>query len=143
MTSEERYGISKQPPETCPMINAGLEDLKNMVKENAYASRNMRRADEDELRSLLEEVLDMNDRYYGDVEDAFEKARKNATAIREWGQEWKDLAKEMADKVESVQTPWDGIVLWWNELGESWWRATWVYKTCFAPLPKERNAVVL
>jgi hypothetical protein len=92
---------------------------------------------------MLEEVIDTNDRYWSDVEEALENARKNATDLRTWGSDWKDLAKESLDKVESVQTPWDGIALWWNELGHDKWTNTWVWKTCWPLRRTQREVFVI
>lgn len=132
LTSEMYYGVSPQPPDTCPMIDRGLEGLKNMTKNNPRDSL-IRRADEDELRGMLEEVSYTNGYYYGDVEQAFEEVRNNASKLRAWGQEWKELAKESTEKVESIQTLWGAVEFWWYEIGFDNLRATWLYKTCWQP----------
>jgi hypothetical protein len=131
LTSEARYGLPKQPKETCPIVDAGQKAL-NRFFDNQPSDRQLRNADEDDLRSMLEAVTGDLDYYKGDVEDALEHSRQQSVDIREWGQAWKDLAKENLAKVEAIKTPWDGLVLWWNEVGESRWRETWVYKAGLA-----------
>lgn len=90
-TSEELYGISKQPAETCPIIDEALRELAAIARR----IRGYEKADESELRDMLSDVetrigyLDGWNRT-GLLEDI----RKNVTAIRAWGQEWKDYAKE-------------------------------------------------
>lgn len=156
MTSEERYGILKQPSDTCPLIDKAVELVEEIDLEIRGADRYlMRRIDrcegEDELREMISELVQMLDDNAVAARnmdtDPFKKQmeviRSHVIDIRQWGTEWKNLAKDMAEKVEGVQTPWDGIMLWWNELGADRWHATWVWKTCFKPLPKERNGIVI
>lgn len=90
-TSEELYGIVKQPAETCPMIDEALRELSEIARR----IRGYEKADESELRDMLSDVetriacLDGWNRT-GLLEDI----RTNVTAIRAWGQEWKDYARE-------------------------------------------------
>ena len=97
-TSEELYGISKQPTETCPIIDEALRELGEIARR----IRGYEKADEYELRDMLSDVetrigyLDGWNRT-GLLEDI----RKNTTAIRAWGQEWKDYAKENAPAPEA------------------------------------------
>lgn len=60
--SERIYGVCKQPPPTCPMI----DDVINALCNEDY----------EKLAPKLEAI------------------REHVKSIREWGQEWKDLAKE-------------------------------------------------
>lgn len=96
-TSEYRFGISKQPPNTCPLI-----DKAHVYVEKIYqAMRGYEKADEDELRDILSTV-EHNLAYligYGN-QGLLEDIRQNAAAIRQWGQEWKDLAKQFAPPYE-------------------------------------------
>ena len=97
-TSEELYGISKQPAETCPIIDEALRELGEIERR----IRGYEKADESELRDMLSDVetrigyLDGWNRT-GLLEDI----RKNTKAIRAWGQEWKDYAKENAPVPEA------------------------------------------
>lgn len=97
-TSEEIYGIRKQPPVTCPMIDEALRELAAIAK----CIRGHKKAEESELRDMLSEVetriasLDGWNRT-GLLEDI----RGNVTDIRAWGQEWKTYALENAPKPEA------------------------------------------
>ena len=137
-TSESFYELPKQPRETCPIIDDGLKALKNMM-DNKPRDRYVTRAEEDELRSMLESLCGDIDYYSESVEDSFEACRQQAIDLREWGQSWKDLAKDNLDKVESIDGPWDGVMLWWNEKGEDYYHSSWIYRICFGPRHYNRN----
>jgi hypothetical protein len=145
-TSESRYGLPKQPPDTCPILNSVMDECERSRPsiEGVTASmlRAIRRAESsedyqtciDDLIYLIEQAEEaMGDIDYSRVEKYVDQARDNAAAIREWGQSWKDLAKENIAKIEAIKTPWDGVVLWWRERCKEKWHETWLYKTCFAP----------
>jgi len=135
MTSEEKYGISEQPDDTCPLINHAQDCIKDMM--NTFpSSRMMRNADEEELRGMLQDAEETVNWEGEKADEKLEEIRERVTKIRAWGQDWKDFAKDMAGQVDAVQTPWDGIKLWWYQVGEDNWRATWLWKTCFKPIPK-------
>ena len=51
-TSEELYGISKQPAETCPIIDEALRELGAIARR----IRGYERADESEMRDMLSDV---------------------------------------------------------------------------------------
>ena len=97
-TSEELYGIVEQPRNTCPMIDEALRELAQIARR----IRGYERAGEDELRDMLSDVelcigcLDGWNRT-GLLEDI----RKNVTAIRSWGQEWKAYAMDYAPAPEN------------------------------------------
>lgn len=96
--SEVRYGISKQPPPTCPIINDALESVNKLQKR----IRNYERADEDELRDMLSDV-ETHLGYlsgYGNS-GLLEDIRGRTEEIRAWGQEWKDYAKDNAPAPEA------------------------------------------
>lgn len=141
-TSEHHYGLPKQPKKTCPIVNDGLDALKKLVY-NQPRAREIERGEEDGLRDMLERVCSDLDYYVPDVENALESCRQQAIDLREWGQSWKDLAKENLEKVELVDSPWAGIMLWWHERGEEKWRITWVYRTCFKPYPRVHKPIII
>lgn len=97
-TSEELYGISKQPAETCPIIDEALRELGAIARR----IRGYEKADESELRDMLSDV----ETHIGYLDGwnrtgLLEDIRRNVTAIRAWGQEWKDYAKENAPAPEA------------------------------------------
>ena len=97
-TSEELYGISKQPAETCPIIDEALRELGEIARR----IRGYEKADESELRDMLSEVETRIGYLDGwNRTGLHEDIRKNTTAIRAWGKEWKDYAKENAPAPEA------------------------------------------
>ncbi|HNC58762.1 MAG TPA: hypothetical protein PLP33_25275 [Leptospiraceae bacterium] len=64
--SETIYGVKKQPPPTCPLIDGLINQLS---------------------------MLGLSEKEFLDVEEKLEKIRKNVSDVRSWGQEWKDLVK--------------------------------------------------
>jgi len=87
MTSEHIFGVSIQPPDTCPMINSIQSDIKKAL----YALKGYERwEDIDELKSALEDI----EYRLGSLDSELEDVRKNVEAIRAWGQEWKDICKQ-------------------------------------------------
>lgn len=138
MSSEETRGLPKQPGNTCPMIDEGQKALKKLTR-NKPRDRDIERGEENDLRAMLDELYRDIDWNANDVDEALENCRQQAIDLREWGQAWKDLAKENLDKVESVQTPWDGVMLWWREIGEPRWHLTWLFKACVLPRRQARS----
>jgi len=95
--SEKRYGISKQPEPTCPMIDKVIGEIEAIQK----AIRGYEKADEEELRDMLSTVESNIGSLVGYYKTGLmEDIRRNVDAIRNWGQEWKDLAKEHAPEDE-------------------------------------------
>jgi len=95
--SEKRYGITKQPPPTCDIINKVISEVEDCQRE----LRGYEKAEEEELRDMLSRIESnlcslVGYRKEGHLEDI----RRNAEAIRGWGQEWKDLAKLHAPEDE-------------------------------------------
>lgn len=98
-TSEQTYGIRAQPPPTCPIIDEALDEVQLIAK----CIRGYERAGEEELRNMISEIetrIGFLDGYRktGLLEDI----RDNVVKIREWGQEWKDLAKEQAVSIANL-----------------------------------------
>ena len=154
MSSEERYGLPKQPGNTCPIIDAALNDLGSLQRKydgpGPFDRRRIRNAETaEELRDIIDEIVyeieqdnELNTR---PIEDAFEECREQASKIREWGESWKELAKENLDKVESVDTPWAGVMLWWREVGRNKWYGRWAYRAYYwiQPPPTSPKQVVI
>lgn len=101
--SEELYGISPQPLDTCPVIN----EVQNEAKKLSNLMRGYKKVDDIEaLHDMLWEVeyfLDNN--ILGGSECAVERIRTNIGNIRAWGQEWKDHAKDIDPKVPDHWKP--------------------------------------
>jgi hypothetical protein len=93
MSSEERYGIRKQPEESCPLIDSGLIKIRkiNDVLERTYYALK----DED-FKSAENYIGSVQDLLAG-LEDSFQACRNSNIEIRLWGQEWKDKAKEVLE----------------------------------------------
>lgn len=95
MTSEEKYGIVKQPDPTCSAVDTVLSTLKraeNYLERPDYMN-------EDELRSAANEGL----WYIDSAKAELEELRQVNMALRQWGEEWKQLAKNTvrdADRLE-------------------------------------------
>lgn len=92
MASEQLYGISEQPAPTCPKVDATIHSMRKALA----ALKGWKRMDEEELRN----ACDYAEWHIGNAEGEIEDVREHAAKIREWGQQWKDLAKEHAPKPE-------------------------------------------
>ena len=93
MTSEEILGFIKPVAHQCPNINKFIrqsDDIASSIR-NALKS-----ADFDVVKSHCEDA-DWN---AGDISGYFEELRTALEITRAWGQQWKDLAKELIKKHE-------------------------------------------
>ena len=93
MTNEEQFEISEQPNPTCPMIDSVIKRAKEIMK----TIRGYGKADEEELRSMVDDV-DTSIRYF---EDELNDIRRNVEMIRSWGQEWKDEALYLSKQLKA------------------------------------------
>lgn len=103
-TSEQRYGIPRQPAETCPLINSVIDSVVEAVTDIRRAIRGFERADELDLREMIRDVERIVDSLYElqGKNSVLEKIRSSNGDIREWGQAWKELALEHAPAPEQV-----------------------------------------
>ena len=83
MTSEQTRDIIPQPKDTCPMIDSVINVYKMMARD----IKGYKYADEDELKTMLCNVL-----WDLDQSDKLEEIRTNVSLIRQWGEEWKQYA---------------------------------------------------
>lgn len=96
-TSEEIFGIVKQPPPTCPLVDEAIK----IVQACADDLRGYERMDEEDLRRAISDIEDKLSELaplrsqWRNSGGLLEDIRTNAGAIREWGQDWKDLAKKL------------------------------------------------
>ena len=84
MSEEKRFGICKEPFQTCPMIDEVIRGLNEVEK---IANKFKNSEDPKELRDCLFDILD-----YLPSERQMENIRDNVIAIRSWGEEWKQFA---------------------------------------------------
>jgi len=92
MSSEKDFGVSEQPCVTCPMINSVIKSINS-------ALCNIKGWDYDPtIEDLKDKCSNVEDDLWSLVSE-MEDIRKNVELIREWGQEWKDLAKSFDKKL--------------------------------------------
>lgn len=108
MTGEFIYGITPQPKETCPIVDNGIRRVQNAYKEVKGVKPD--HYEYDELVTLVENMVSNVEYELWDVENLFEQCRQQATDIRNWGQEWKDLAKSLDKEKDELQEEYD--LLW-------------------------------
>jgi len=95
MTSESKLGIRKPPEMQCTYINEVLKELDKFRINVASMD------EEDSVEAFKDEVLYQ----IRNIEEHFECVRSSCEGIREWGQEWKDLAKELVREYEPHRLP--------------------------------------
>lgn len=86
-TNEDRFGIIKQPKDTCPMI----DELIKKIRRIQSVIKGYSKAEPGELLEMVDNV-DTETSYF---EIYLEGIRTNIEAIRSWGNEWKQKAKEL------------------------------------------------
>ena len=92
-TSESILGIPKPPDHQCPNID------KYVGYANAIESAIHDALRCDELEDMKSNVEDA-DWHASDIKGCFEDLRENMELLRDWGQQWKDLAKELIEEYE-------------------------------------------
>lgn len=93
MTNEEAFEVREQPAPTCPMIDSLIKRSNEIMK----TIRGYNRANEEELRLMVDDV-DTSIRYF---EDQLNEIRSHVEDIRSWGQDWKDVALDLSEKLEA------------------------------------------
>jgi predicted RNase H-like nuclease (RuvC/YqgF family) len=102
MPSEKLYGIIPQPDNTCPLIDEVIEKIRQcqeILKEidsNPYTTPQKVAIEVDSILSDL--VYDR-----GKPPVYLEAIRARAGDIRDWGQEWKDLAKKYNGEISDLE----------------------------------------
>lgn len=100
-TSEIRFGISKQPDETCPLINETIgfaQAAMDAIPRNYYGLQ------ESEYISIIKDF-----EYYlsyliaGRKGGKLEEIREANQSIRQWGQEWKEKAIELETQLDEME----------------------------------------
>lgn len=95
MTNEQRFEIAPQPEATCPMIDAIIKKL-NSVERSIRGFQNL--DDVDELKEVIDSIH--SDLFsWNDLESDLEKIRNHVEKIRNWGEEWKQLAINLDEQM--------------------------------------------
>jgi hypothetical protein len=94
-TSEDLFGISKQPKEQCPLIDKVLCELEAESRNIKYAYWNLK--DIEEAEPYLSD-LDWAEYNLRNMDGNLEELRTNITNLRTWGEEWKDFAKYLLNE---------------------------------------------
>lgn len=93
MTSEEILGFPEPPGHQCSNIDSFIKVADGIAKDIAMACKS------DSLEDMYDHCRDA-DWNAGDIEGYFEELRTALEDLRNWGQDWKDLAKSLADEHE-------------------------------------------
>lgn len=86
LTSESLLGIIEQPEDSCYEINEGIANVRSIMERSLKALNAKKPTTKDKHMSEALKVA-------GELEDQFEYCRLQCIKIRQWGQEWKNLAK--------------------------------------------------
>ena len=98
MTSEEILGLPKQPPPSCPDIDKVLRSARDVSRSIRAALHNSRGEPwEDCVSDVETEWMSL------DVEFALESLRTHNQTLRDWGQAWKEEAKN-AGALEGLES---------------------------------------
>ena len=90
-TSESQYGIVEQPEASCPLVDKAIKCCKSMTDQ----MRGYEKYEEDELRDTLAFVENELGELLGYWNDGvLEQIRSANIAIRDWGQQWKQICKD-------------------------------------------------
>ncbi len=93
MTSEEKLGFDSPIEHQCPKIDTLVKAAKEIESAINHA---LKCDDVDDMRLNVEDA----DWYAGDIESGFEELRDALDNVRQWGQQWKELAKELIEEYE-------------------------------------------
>ena len=93
MTSEEKLGIDKPLEHQCPSIDKMVKAAKEVESAISFA---LKCDDIDDMRSEVENA----DWYIGDLETGFEDLRTAIEYVRSWGEQWKEIAKDLINEYE-------------------------------------------
>lgn len=88
LTSERILGISTPPPYSCSDIDSDIKDLKSYIDDIYYDDEKWKKHDLTVAKDHMEESM--------------EKRRATIEDVREWGNEWKALAKDLFDKLQEL-----------------------------------------
>ena len=93
MTSEEKLGIDKPIEHQC----SSIDKMVKVAKETESAIRFALKCDDiEDMRAEVENA----DWHVGDLENGFESLRTAIESVRNWGEQWKEIAKELINEYE-------------------------------------------
>lgn len=100
MTSEEKYELAPQPPNSCGLIDEAISHVSKALKQiNNYHTVE----DVEKLHNILWEVeYELDYLVKNKKEGLLEDIRKFNTDLRTWGQQWKDFCKNEIKLNEEV-----------------------------------------
>lgn len=93
-SSESLFGITPSLPDTCPHIDDALHMINKIESATNYKSR----WSESDFEDAVKESHDIA----YEIPDKLEKLRKMNSELREWGQQWKDLCKNIMFQNPSI-----------------------------------------
>lgn len=103
-TSELMFGTSPQIENQCPLIDEIISELNSQASNEKEIEYKLKRMDETDFEEVGEDCstdagwLD----FYLRDDSNLEKLRDNIVLLRSWGEEWKNIALNMAEKVEDI-----------------------------------------
>lgn len=136
---ENSLGLLEEPEYTCPMLDEALEKASDAethanyaASENSALEANSS-SDPDDCEELYQALTravaaagNAEDSASG-VADGIEQARTNAEELRDWGQEWKNIATRLLEGIYGgtvpagfdIDEPLEGVTIVWEEGKES------------------------
>ena len=96
-TSEERHGITAQPPPGCPLIEDAISAMDKVLRKTHNYEKCKDEADIGELHAILWEVEYTVSDYCGRG-NKLDAIRQRLEEVRAWGEEWKQYALELAKR---------------------------------------------
>lgn len=95
-TTEELFGFTRQVEDQCALLDDILGSLNKAQKELESSAKQLERAESiEEVSSIASDIgWAVRGVYQG---DELESVRHNIKRLREWGQDWKNMAKALFD----------------------------------------------
>lgn len=93
-TSEEVHSVCPQPADTCPLLDKIVQEVEEARRE----LRGNKQMNEDELKNACDYIERNLDEISYRNRGYVELVRDHVAKIRQWGQEWKVVAKDYFQK---------------------------------------------
>jgi hypothetical protein len=100
-TSEELFGIDKQPEDTCPKIDRGLRDWGSVRRNIEGYCKDLKKCDSVDDAEKIGSDIDWEIGTL-DIIAEYNELRNQCAWIRVWGQGWKDIAKKLIEERDNV-----------------------------------------
>lgn len=107
LTSEQLFGITKQPEQQCPQIDEVIRGFKAMNQTVNGRCKDLYSLDVDGVDSIARDIewdVDL------DLEAQMEALRRQVEQLRSWGQGWKDTAKYVLEQHNKEYWPNDNPI---------------------------------